>query len=341
LLGKYKNSKTEDLMFKALLAEKNEEEINVEIRELNNEDLPEGDVLIDVEFSTINYKDGLAITNKLPVIRSWPMVPGIDLAGVVSESERDDMPIGSSVVVNGWGIGEDHWGGFSQKARVNGDWTVPLPEAFTTKQTMAIGTAGYTAMLCVLALEDHGVMPDSGPVLVTGAAGGVGSVAISILANLGYEVHASTGRAEETPYLQNLGATGVIDRSELSEPSKRPLAKTQWAGAVDTVGSHTLANVLTTVMDEGCVAACGNAQGMDLPASVAPFILRGVTLRGVHSVYVPREKRITAWERLAKDLKIEHLDEMTKTINLEEVIETANDITDGQIRGRTVVDLNN
>ena len=223
-------------MFKALLAEKNEEEINVEIRELNNEDLPEGDVLIDVEFSTINYKDGLAITNKLPVIRSWPMVPGIDLAGVVSESERADIPVGSSVVVNGWGIGEDHWGGFSQKARVNGDWTVPLPEAFTTKQTMAIGTAGYTAMLCVLALEDHGVMPDSGPVLVTGAAGGVGSVAISILANLGYEVHASTGRAEETPYLQNLGATGVIDRSELSEPSKRPLAKAQWAGAVDAVG---------------------------------------------------------------------------------------------------------
>ena len=251
------------------------------------------------------------------------------------------MPVGSSVVVNGWGIGEDHWGGFSQKARVNGDWTVPLPEVFTTKQTMAIGTAGYTAMLCVLALEDHGVMPDSGPVLVTGAAGGVGSVAISILANLGYEVHASTGRAEETPYLQNLGATGVIDRSELSEPSKRPLAKAQWAGAVDAVGSHTRANVLTTVMDEGCVAACGNAQGMDLPSSVAPFILRGVTLRGVHSVYVPREKRITAWERLAKDLKMEHLDEMTKTITLEEVIETANEITNGQIRGRTVVDLNN
>jgi len=327
-------------MFKALFAEKNEEEINVEIRELNNEDLPEGDVLIDVEFSTINYKDGLAITNKLPVIRSWPMVPGIDLSGVVLESERADIPVGSSVVVNGWGIGEDHWGGFSQKARVNGDWTVPLPEAFTTKQTMAIGTAGYTAMLCVLALEDHGVMPDSGPVLVTGAAGGVGSVAISILANLGYEVHASTGRAEETPYLQNLGATGVIDRSELSEPSKRPLARAQWAGAVDAVGSHTLANVLTTVMDEGCVAACGNAQGMDLPASVAPFILRGVTLRGVHSVYVPREKRITAWERLAKDLKMEHLDEMTKTITLEEVIEIANEITNGQIRGRTVVDLN-
>ena len=238
------------------------------------------------------------------------------------------------------GIGEDHWGGFSQKARVNGDWTVPLPETFTTKQTMAIGTAGYTAMLCVLALEDHGVIPDSGPVLVTGAAGGVGSVAISILANLGYEVHASTGRAEETSYLKNLGAVGIIDRSELSEPSKRPLARAQWAGAVDAVGSHTLANVLTTVMDEGCVAACGNAQGMDLPASVAPFILRGVTLRGVHSVYVPREKRITAWERLAKDLKIEHLEEMTKTINLDKVMETANEITDGQIRGRTVVDLN-
>jgi len=328
-------------MFKALLAEKNEEEINVGIRELNNEDLPENEVLIDVEFSTINYKDGLAITNKLPVIRSWPMVPGIDLAGTVSESECDDIPVGSSVVVNGWGIGEEHWGGFSQKAKVKGDWTVPLPEAFTTKQTMAIGTAGYTAMLCVLALEENGVVPDSGPVLVTGAAGGVGSVAISILANLGYEVHASTGRSEEISYLQNLGATGVIDRTELSEPSKRPLAKAQWAGAVDAVGSHTLANVLTTVMDEGCVAACGNAQGMDLPASVAPFILRGVTLRGVHSVYVPREKRITAWERLAKDLKIEHLDEMTKTIKLEEVIKTANEITIGQIRGRTVVDLNN
>ena len=327
-------------MFKALLAEKKEEEINVEIHEFNDEDLPQGDVLIDVEFSTINYKDGLAITNKLPVIRSWPMVPGIDLAGTVSESERDDIPVGSTVVVNGRGIGEEHWGGFSQKARVNGDWTVPLPETFTTKQTMAIGTAGYTAMLCVLALEENGVAPDSGPILVTGAAGGVGSVAISILANLGYEVHASTGRPEETSYLQNLGAVGVIDRSELSEPSKRPLARAQWAGAVDAVGSYTLANVLTAVMDEGCVAACGNAQGMDLPASVAPFILRGVTLRGVHSVYVPRERRITAWERLAQDLKIEHLDEMTKTINLEEVIETANDITDGQIRGRTVVDLN-
>ena len=249
-------------------------------------------------------------------------------------------PLAALSWVNGWGIGEDHWGGFSQKARVNGDWTVPLPEIFTTKQTMAIGTAGYTAMLCVIALEENRVQPDSGPVLVTGAAGGVGSVAISILAKLGYEVHASTGRSEEVSYLKNLGATEVIDRAELSEPSKRPLTKAQWAGAVDAVGSHTLANVLAAVVDEGCVAACGNAQGMDLPASVAPFILRGVTLRGVHSVYVPRNKRIEAWERLAKDLTIEHLDGMTETIGLDSVMATANEITEGQIRGRTVVDLN-
>ncbi len=328
-------------MFKALLAEKNEDgEISVGIQELNDGDLPEGEILIDVEFSTINYKDGLAITNKLPVIRSWPMVPGIDLAGTVSESEREDIPVGSSVVVNGWGIGEDHWGGFSQKARVNGDWTVPVPETFTSKQTMAIGTAGYTAMLCVIALEENGVLPDFGPILVTGAAGGVGSVAISILAKLGYEVHASTGRSEEASYLKNLGAAEIIDRAELSEPSKRPLVKAQWAGAVDTVGSHTLSNVLAAVVDEGCVAACGNAQGMDLPASVAPFILRGVTLRGVHSVYVPREKRITAWERLGKDLTTEHLDGMTEIVSLDSVIDAANEITEGQIRGRTVVDLN-
>tara|TARA_B110000438_G_scaffold219555_2_gene212513 strand:+ start:178 stop:1167 length:990 start_codon:yes stop_codon:yes gene_type:complete len=328
-------------MFKALLVQKNDEEkISINFAELNNEDLPEGDVLIDVEYSTVNYKDGLAITNTLPIVRSWPMVPGIDLAGSVVESSLDDLPIGSSVVVNGWGLGENHWGGYSQRARVQGDWPVVIPENFSTQQAMAIGTAGFTAMLCIIALEENEILPDSGPVLVTGAAGGVGSVAVSILSDLGYEVHASTGRSQEASYLAELGAHSVIDRAEFSEPSNRPLNRARWAGAIDTVGSHTLANVLTTVLDEGCVAACGNAQGMDLPSTVAPFILRGVTLRGVHSVTVPKPKRVVAWDRLGKNLNIDKLSKMTKTIGLEEVPGTCNAILDGQIRGRVVVDVN-
>jgi acrylyl-CoA reductase (NADPH) len=268
------------------------------------------------------------------------MVPGIDLAGTVTESASPEVTVGQEILINGWGLGEGAWGGFSQRARVDAGWTVPVPGGLTTAQAMAIGTAGFTAMLCVLALEDHDVTSASGPVLVTGAAGGVGSIAVALLAALGYEVHASTGRLEETAYLESLGATTVIDRAELSEPSKRPLARARWAGAVDAVGSHTLANVLAAVSPEGCVAACGLAQGMDLTTTVAPFILRGVTLRGVHSVTVPRPRRLLAWERLATDLDTDLLESMTTTISLDEVPHTAAEILAGRVRGRVVVDLN-
>ncbi|MDE0750244.1 MAG: oxidoreductase [Acidimicrobiales bacterium] len=327
-------------MFRALLVDRSDDGFSAGLTELDDDALPEGDVLVDVAHSTVNYKDGLAVTNASPIVRSWPMVPGIDLAGTVAASGHPDVSVGDRVVVNGWGIGEETWGGFAQRARVQGGWTVPLPDAFSTEQAMAIGTAGYTAMLCVLALEEHDVVPDGGPVLVTGAAGGVGSTAIALLAAGGYEVHASTGRPEEADYLTGLGASTIVDRRELSEPATRPLVRGRWAGAVDVVGSHTLANVLTAIEPEGCVAACGLAQGMDLSTSVAPFILRGVTLRGVHSVTVPRPRRLVAWERLAGDLDQGLLAGMTQVVGLDGVIGVSEEILAGRIRGRVVVDVN-
>ena len=300
--------------------------------------LPEGDVTVDVAFSTLNYKDALAITGKAPIAKSFPMVPGIDFAGVVAESSRDDLPKGTRVVANGWGLGEKHWGGLAATARVSGDWLVPVPDKFTEAQTMAIGTAGYTAMLCVLALEDAGLSPDRGDILVTGAAGGVGSVAVSLLARRGYRVLAATGRAHEAEYLTGLGASEIVARDELTG-KVRALGKQRWAGAIDVVGSTVLANVLSMTQYGGAVAATGLAGGMDLPGSVAPFILRGVRLQGVDSVYAPRERRQVAWRRLAEDLDPNHLATITKTIGLSEVFEVAAQLLEGQIRGRVVVDV--
>lgn len=327
-------------MFNALLVNKTDEEFTAEIKEIQESDLPDGDVLIDVEYSTINYKDGLAVTNSSPIVRSWPMIPGIDLAGTVAESSNPDVSVGDKVLVNGWGIGEETFGGFSQRARLQGEWTVPVPENFTTAQAMAIGTAGYTSMLSVLALEEHGITPDSGPILVTGAAGGVGSIATALLAAQGYEVHASTGRTEEKEYLSSLGASTIIDRQELSEQSKRPLTGARWAGAIDAVGSHTLANVLAAIKPFGCVAACGLAQGMDLSTSVAPFILRGVALKGIFSVMVPRPQRLKAWNRLASDLDPKLLEQMTTTFGLDDIFTLSPEILAGKVRGRIVIDVN-
>lgn len=325
-------------MFKALVVNKTDDGVVATFRDLNDDDLPEGDVTVAVDHSTVNYKDGLAVTGKGPVVRKYPMVPGIDFAGTVEASSHAEFKPGDAVVLNGWGVGEGHWGGFSGKARVRGDWLVPLPDAFTSAQAMAIGTAGYTAMLAVLALEAQGLTPERGDVLVTGASGGVGSVAVSILAKLGYRVLASTGRADEADYLKGLGAAEIIDRKELSEPGK-PLAKERWAGAVDAVGSHTLANVLAATRYNGAVACCGLAQGMDLPASVAPFILRGVTLVGIDSVMAPKAKRLEAWSRLASDLAIDKLEAITSTVGLDDVPQAAKDILAGKVRGRVVVDI--
>jgi len=311
-----------------------------EIVELSDDDLPEGDVVVDVEYSTVNFKDGLAVTDSSPIVRNFPMVPGIDLAGTVATSDSPEVAIGDRVVVNGWGLGEEAWGGFSQRARLDAGWTVPIPAGVTSLEAMAIGTAGYTAMLCVLALEDHDVTPGSGPVLVTGAAGGVGSVAVALLAARGYEVHASTGRPTESDYLERLGASVIVERDELSEGGGRALARARWAGAVDAVGSHTLANVLAQIRPEGCVAACGLAQGMDLVTTVAPFILRGVTLRGIHSVHVPRHRRLEAWRRLDEDLDRDLLASMTRVVGLAEVPAVSEEILGGRIRGRVVVDVN-
>ncbi|MFN8019332.1 MAG: MDR family oxidoreductase [Acidimicrobiales bacterium] len=299
-------------------------------------DLMEGDVTVDVSHSTINFKDGLALTGSSPVVRRWPMIPGIDFVGTVRESSHDGIGVGDAVVLNGWGVGETHLGGYAQRAQVPGSWLVPLPGAFTPAQSMAIGTAGYTAMLCVLALEQHGVAPGDGPVLVTGASGGVGSVAVSLLASLGHEVIASTGRLAEAGWLRGLGAAEVIDRSELSEPG-RPLGKERWAAAVDSVGSHTLANVLAGTRYGGTVAACGLAQGMDLPGSVAPFILRGVTLAGVDSVMAPAARRAEAWGRLARDLDVAKLDAITEVRPLADAPALAPEILAGKVRGRIVL----
>lgn len=325
-------------MFKALLIEKSDDGQTAAVTELDENQLPSGDVTVKVDSSTLNYKDALAITGKGPVVKQFPMVPGIDLAGTVEQSESNDFKPGDSVLLNGWGVGEKHWGGLAEKARLNSEWLIPLPDAFTAQQAMAIGTAGYTAMLCVMALEQHGLTPDSGEILVTGANGGVGSYAISLLFRLGYTVVASTGRPQEADYLRELGAQSIIDRQELSEPG-RPLAKTRWAGAIDTVGSHTLANVLAATEYGGTVAACGLAQGMDLPATVAPFILRGVTLTGIDSVMRPKADRIEAWRRLGELVTTKEIDAITRTITLDEAVGAATDLLNGQVRGRVVVSL--
>lgn len=314
-------------------------EFRAQVADIPESQLPAGNVTIRVEYSTINYKDGLAITNKSPVVRTWPMVAGIDGAGVVETSDYAAWRPGDRVILNGWGSGETHWGCLAQKARLKGEWLVKLPDALTTRQAMAIGTAGYTAMLCAMAIERHGMPKDHGDVLVTGAAGGVGSVAIAILSDWGYRVVASTGRLQEAAYLQSLGAAEVIDRKTLSEPGK-PLQKERWAGVIDSVGSHTLANACAQCMPNAVVAACGLAQGMDFPATVAPFILRGVTLAGINSVYVPSAIRSDAWGRLAKTLDLRKLEAMTEEIGLAEAIAVAPKILAGQVRGRLVVDVN-
>lgn len=327
-------------MFNALLIEKDESGYRTVCTGIQEDRLPEGDVLIDISHSTLNYKDALAITGKGPVVRTFPMVPGIDLSGVVRESAHADFKRGDAVILNGWGVGETHWGGLSQVARVRADWLIRLPDGLTSEQAMAIGTAGYTAMLCVMALQEHGIAPDGGDILVTGAAGGVGSVAVSLLSSLGYRVVASTGRAEEADYLGSLGAADIIDRNTLSGPGK-PLAKERWAGAVDSVGSHTLANVCAGVRYGGVVAACGLAQGMDFPATVAPFILRGVTLAGIDSVYCPRERRQRAWSSIARHLDPAKLAAIGKqTIALRDAIPLASELLAGKVRGRVVVDVN-
>lgn len=310
-----------------------------EVREIDDAQLPAGDVTVDVEFSTVNYKDGLAVVNGKPVVRNFPMVAGIDFAGAVAESSHAGFEAGDRVVLNGFGVGEAHWGGYAQRARLSGDWLVALPEAISTEAAMAIGTAGYTAMLCVLALERGGVEPGSGDVLVTGAAGGVGSVAIALLAGLGHRVVASTGRPAEAGYLEALGAAEVVDRAELSEPSKRPMLAERWAGVVDAVGGTTLANAIASTRYGGTVAACGLAGGTDLPSSVYPFILRGVTLAGIDSVMAPLAVRRQAWDRLAADLDLDKLAAMTTKVGLDEVPATAAAILEGQVRGRVVVDV--
>ncbi len=324
--------------FKAIVVEKAEGGQSVAVREFDEADLMEGDVTVRVTHSTVNYKDGLALTGKAPVVRRFPMIPGIDLAGVVEASSHADFKPGDAVVLNGWGLGETHLGAYAEMARVKGDWLIHLPRGLSPAQAMAIGTAGYTAMLCLLALERHGLGPERGPAVVTGAAGGVGSVAIALLAGAGWNVIASTGRPQEADYLKTLGAAEIVGREELSAPG-RPLGKERWAAGIDSVGSHTLANVLSMTRENGAVAACGLAQGMDLPASVAPFILRGVALLGVNSVTAPKALRVEAWGRLARDLDPGKLAAMTRTIPFEGVIEAGRDILEGRVRGRLVVEV--
>jgi acrylyl-CoA reductase (NADPH) len=325
-------------MFTAILLTKQDSRVDAALTEVDESDLPDGDVLVDVAYSTLNYKDGLAITARSPVVRKYPMAPGIDFSGTVASSTHPRWKAGDSVILNGWGVGEQHWGGLAQKARVNGDWLISLPTGMSLREAMAIGTAGYTAMLCVLAIERHGVTPQSGDVLVTGASGGVGGIAVSLLAKLGYRVIASTGRMAEAGYLKGLGAAEVIDRAELSSPG-RPLAKERWAAVCDSLGSHTLANACASTKYRGIVAACGLAQGMDFPATVAPFILRGVTLAGIDSVMAPIAVREEAWARLAEDLPRASLEAITREVGLGEAIPLASELLDGKVRGRIVVDV--
>ncbi len=325
--------------FKGILIDKDDAGYHVGLRDLEQHDLPAGDVSVQVSHSTLNYKDALAITGSSPIIKRFPMVPGVDLAGTVEASDNPRFKAGDKVVLNGWGVGESHWGGLAQRARLQGQWLIPLPEAFTPAQAMAIGTAGYTAMLSVIALEKHGVKPEDGEVLVTGANGGVGSFAVALLARLGYQVVASTGRPQESDYLRQLGASAIINRHELNQPG-RALLKERWAAVVDSVGSHTLANACAATRYRGIVAACGLAQGMEFPATVAPFILRGVTLAGIDSVNRPLDDRLEAWARLATDLDPALLTLISHEIGLSEVIEQSPRLIAGEVRGRVVVDVN-
>ena len=325
-------------MFKGILIEKDDVGYRAQLKDIDESVLHEGDVTIRVAYSTLNYKDALAITGKGPVVRRFPMIPGIDLVGTVEHSDSADYKVGDTVVHTGWGVGEVHPGGLAEKARLKSEWLVPLPDAFSPTQAMAIGTAGFTAMLCVMALERHGVTPDKGEILVTGAAGGVGSVAVSLLTKLGYTVVGVSGRPEESDYIKGLGASEVLERSEFSSPAK-PIAKERWAGAIDVVGSHTLANVCSTMKYRGVVAACGLAGGMDFPSSVAPFILRGVTLAGIDSVMCPRAERLEAWQRLARDLDASKLEMLSHEIGLSEAIPVAGELLEGKVRGRVLVDI--
>jgi acrylyl-CoA reductase (NADPH) len=324
--------------FKAVRIDKAEKGTTVALTQFDEPELMDGDVTVRVEWSTVNYKDGLAVTGKAPVVRRFPMIAGIDFAGTVESSSNPNWKPGDKVIGNGWGMGETHLGAYAEKTRVKGDWLVRLPDGMTTRDAMAVGTAGYTAMLSVLALEKHGLKPADGPIVVTGAAGGVGSVAIAVLSKLGYQVIASTGRTSEEGYLKGLGATDVIDRTELSGPAK-PLAKERWAGGIDSVGSTTLANLLSMTRYRGAIAACGLAAGMDLPSSVAPFILRGVCLLGIDSVMCPIELRQQAWARLAIDLDHAKLAEITQEITLDQVIDAGAKVLAGQVRGRIVVKI--
>ena len=326
--------------FRALRVFKTDAGQEVRLVDIDDGDLMDGDVTVRIDYSTVNYKDGLALTGAAGIVRAFPLTPGIDFSGVVTASSNAQFALGDRVVLNGWGVGEVHHGGLAQKARVKGDWLVKLPAGISNKQAMAIGTAGYTAMLSVIALERGGVTPDKGDVLVTGAAGGVGSVAVALLFKLGYRVVASTGRKDtETPYLTALGAAEIIDRAELSAPG-RPVGKERWAGAVDSVGSHTLVNVLAQTRYGGVVAACGLAQGLDLPGSVAPFILRGITLAGIDSVMRPKPDRVEAWARLARDLDLAKLETIIVPVKLADVPALGPAILAGQVRGRVVVDVN-
>jgi acrylyl-CoA reductase (NADPH) len=326
-------------MFDAILIERDPPPYRAALKKLDESQLPAGDVTVRVEYSTLNYKDALAITGKGPVVRQFPMVPGIDFAGTVEHSGNASYTSGDKVVLNGWGVGETHWGGLAQVARVKADWLIPLPGALTARQTMAVGTAGYTAMLCVMALERHGVTPGDGEILVTGATGGVGSVAVALLSKLGFRVAAMTGRPAESDFLKQLGAAEIVDRTAYAGAGK-PLAKERWAGAIDVVGSHTLANVCASMRYGGVVAACGLAGGMDFPATVAPFILRGVTLAGIDSVMRPRADRVEAWRRLSRDLEMKTLELLVEEISLAQAIERAGLLLEGRVRGRIVVDVN-
>jgi acrylyl-CoA reductase (NADPH) len=326
-------------MFNAILVERDPPPYRAGLKKLDESQLPAGDVTVHVEYSTLNYKDALAITGKGPVVRHFPLVPGIDFAGTVAESSNPGFKSGDKVLLNGWAVGEAHWGGLAQMARVKADWLIPLPGALTTRQAMAVGTAGYTAMLCVMALERHGITPGDGDILVTGAAGGVGSIAVALLSKLGFRIAAMTGRPAESGFLKDLGAEEIVDRAAYAGAGK-PLAKERWAGAIDVVGSHTLANVCAALRYGGAVAACGLAGGMDFPGTVAPFILRGITLAGIDSVMRPRPDRVEAWRRLSRDLEINKLELLAVEISLAQALERAGSFLQGQIRGRIVVDVN-
>ena len=324
---------------KAIFLTKDNDQFQARVADVDESQLPEGDVTLKVDYSTVNYKDALAMTNKSPIVRKWPMVAGIDAAGTVEKSSHPGFKPGDAAVLTGWGAGESHWGGLAQKARLKGDWLVKLPTSITTREAMAIGTAGFTAMLCIMAIEDRGIGPKSGDILVTGATGGVGSIAIAILAHRGYRVVASTGKTNEEAYLKSLGAAEVIDRNTLSQPGK-PLQKQRWAGTVDSVGSHTLANACAQTIDEGVVAACGLAQGIDFPVTVAPFILRGVKLDGINSVTCSMDRRRRAWQYLEKELDHAKLASMVVEVTLADALARAPDVIAGKHRGRLVVDVN-